>query len=216
MKATLFCYFLCMLLLVPVLSGSATTIVKGKGGLRSEFRKTTPFTRIESRICADIQIIKSKISNIRISAQENILPLILITERDGLLIISTGEFTVCSDSSIRITIYMPCLDEISLSGKGTIRSECPVPNINLKGEGTISCAGRIRNATVDLSGTGEINLGEMKLKDAEVTIKGNGTVTINASETLHAILPGTGKLYYKGNPVITGNTSEKGGLIAVE
>ncbi len=216
MKTTIYCFLLCLALLAPDMGRSATTVVNGKGCLRSEFRKTTPFSRIDSRIYADIHIIKSKTSNIRISAQDNILPLILITERDGLLIISTGEFNVCSDSSVRITIYVPFIDEICLSGTGTIRSECPVQKIQLKGEGAIFCAGRSRNSSVELSGSGEINLSEMKLKVAEVTIKGNGIVNINASESLHAIIPGTGTLYYRGNPDITSNISGEGELIALE
>jgi len=216
MKTTIYCFLLCMALLAPDMARPATTIVNGKGYIRSEFRKTTPFSRIDSRIYADIQIIKSNISNISISAQDNILPLILITERDGLLIISTGEFNVCSDSSVRITIYVPFIDEICLSGTGTIRSECPVQKIELKGEGAIFCAGRIRNSSVELSGSGEINLSEMKLKDAEVTIKGNGIVNINASELLEVIITGTGTLYYKGNPVITSDISGTGGLISLK
>lgn len=184
--------------------------------MRSEFRKTTPFTGIESRISANVNIVKSKICNIQITAQENILPVIQLEERNGLLVISSGAYEFQTDSTITITIYLPSVDEIRLSDKGTISSECPAEKICLAGNGIIRCKGKIRQATVVLSGSGEIFLGDMKLNQAKINITGSGNIYVNASDNLSVMLAGEGFIYYKGKPLISSTFSGDGRLISMK
>lgn len=184
--------------------------------MRSEFRKTTPFTGIDSRICANVNIVKSKIRNIQITAQENILPIIQLEERNGLLVISSGAYEFQSDSIITITIYLPSIDEIRLSDKGTISSQCPAEKICLSGNGIILCKGKIRQATIILSGSGEIFLGDMKLNVAEINITGSGNIHVNASDNLGVVVAGSGFIYYKGKPLISSTFSGDGRLISMK
>lgn len=205
---------LSILMLVSLKLSSKNYQVNGRGHLRTEFRTTTPFSKIDSRIKADIKIIKSKIRNISITAQENIVPLIDVTERNGILVISTGGYEITSDSTIYITIYVPVIDEICLSGSGTIYSECPAGSIKIPGNGVISCTGNSAQVSIEISGNGEINLQAMKLKNCIVNISGNGIVHINASIKLDIYIPGTGTIYYAGNPEISSSVTGDGQVIA--
>jgi len=205
--------FSILMLASPELS-SKNFPVHGRGLLRTEFRTTTPFTRLDSRIKADIRIVRSKIRNISITAQENIIPLIDLTERNGTLCISTGAYQFTSDSAIKITIYIPEIEEICLSGSGSIFSEYPCGSIKIPGDGTISCMGNTSQVSVDISGNGRINLEAVKLKNCFVNITGTGVVTINSSNKLEVIIPGTGTVFYTGNPEIRSSISGNGQVVA--
>jgi hypothetical protein len=205
---------LSILLLVSTKLSSNNFLVNGRGHLRTEFRTTTPFSKIDSRIKANIKIIKSKIRNISITAQENLVPLIDLTERNGILVISTGGYEFTSDSTINITIYVPVIDEICLSGSGTIYSECPAGSIKIPGNGVISCIGNTTQVSIEISGNGETNLQALKLKNCLVNITGNGIVHINASNKLEILIPGEGTVYYSGNPEIRSSITGDGQVIA--
>lgn len=205
-----------ILLLASMKLSSNNLLVKGRGTLRTEFRTTTPFSKIDSRIKADINIIKSKIRNISITAQENIVPLIDLTERNGILVISTGGYEFISDSTIKITIYIPAIDEICLSGSGTISSECPAGSFKITGNGVISCTGNTTQASIEISGNGKINLQAMKLKNCSVNITGIGTVNINVSGKLDVLIPGLGTVYYAGNPIIGTSVTGNGHVVAMK
>lgn len=205
-----------ILLLASMKLSSSNFLVKGRGSLRTEFRTTTPFSKLDSRIKADINIIKSKIRNISITAQENILPLIDLTERNGILVISTGGYEFISDSTIIITIYVPAIDEICLSGSGTICSECPAGSFKITGNGAISCIGNTTQASIEISGNGKINLQAMKLKNCSVTITGTGIANINVSGKLDILIPGLGSVYYTGNPVIRTSVTGNGQVVAMK
>jgi hypothetical protein len=205
---------LSILMLVSLKLSSNNFLVNGRGQLRTEFRTTTPFSKIDSRIKADIKIIKSKIRNISITAQENIVPLIDLTERNGILVISTGGYEITSDSTINITIYVPAIDEICLSGSGNIYSECPAGSIKIPGNGVISCIGNTTQVSIEISGNGKTDLQAMKLKNCMVNITGNGIVHINSSTKLDIFIPGTGTVYYTGNPEIRTSVTGDGHVIA--
>lgn len=197
----------CFLLFSFALFGSGklysnNNLVNGKGYLRSEFRKTTPFSGIDSHIFANINIIKSKIRNVEIIAQDNILPLIQLTERNGLLIITTGAYSIQTDSTVTINIYLPSINEICLSGEGNISSECPVSKVFMSGMGNIYIVGKTRNITILHSGSGNINLLGMKVVSAHVSISGSGSVKLYVKEKLDISVTGTGMLWYKGEPSI--------------
>ncbi len=202
-----------ILLLASMKLSSNNSLVKGRGSLRTEFRTTTPFSKIDSRIKADINIIKSKIRNISITAQENIVPLIDLTERNGILVISTGSYEYISDSTIIITIYVPAIVEICLSGSGTICSECPAGSLKITGNGVISCTGNTTQASIEISGNGKINLQAMKLKNCTVNITGIGIVNINVSGKLNILIPGSGTVHYTGYPEICSSVSGDGCVI---
>jgi len=213
MKQILYFNLLCLALITPGILYSKNNCVKGLGNLHTEFRITTPFSKIESRINANIKIIKSSTRIVEITAQGNLLPLIRLTERNGLLIISATDDSIFSDSSVSVTIYMPCLEEFILLGTGEIHSECPVQKIILAGSGNITVERKTKYTSVILSGTGDINLSGMKVNSADVNLSGEGNIKLYAKDNLGVFISGAGNLIYRGNPVIKKEISEKGALI---
>ncbi len=166
-------------------------------------------------MAANIHIIKSENRRIEVRAQKNLLPSIHTNIINGSLIISTGDFSILTDSAITLDIYIPeeQLEEISLKGSGLVSSDCPISRIYLSGAGNISCSGEMAHTEVLLSGFGNINLLDMKVSTADIRISGNGNVKMNADEKLDITIPGMGNVYYMGNPEIKQSISGMGNII---
>jgi hypothetical protein len=142
--------------------------------------------------------------------------LIDLTERNGILVISTRGYEFISDSIVNITIYIPAIDEICLSGSGTICSECPAGSFKITGNGVISCTGNTTLASIEISGNGKINLQVMKLKNCTVNITGTGIANINVSGKLDIFIPGSGTVYYTGSPLVQTSVTGNGHVIAMK
>ena len=189
--------------------------ITGIGPLHIEERTVYSFSKIENRLAANIRILKSNSRKIEVKAQKNLISGIHTTVLNGSLIISSGDYSSITDSTISIDLYIPDseLEELSMKGSGLVWSECPVKRIYLSGAGNISCSGEISHTEVLLSGFGNINLLDMKVATADIRISGNGNVKMNADEKLDISIPGMGNVYYKGNPEINQSISGMGNII---
>lgn len=189
--------------------------ITGVGPLHMEERTVYGFTKIENRLAANIRIMKSSTRKVEVKAQKNILSGIHTNVINGSLIISSGNFSIITDSTISLDIYITenQMDEISMKGSGLVWSECPVKRIYLSGAGNISCSGETSHTEVLLSGFGNINLLDMKVATADIRISGNGNVKMNADESIDISIPGMGNVYYTGNPEIKQSISGMGNVI---
>lgn len=191
-------------------------LIHGTGEIRTETRQLPDFSKIESRMGANITIIRSNTRELNINAQPNLLPYIHTNVINGKLIISTGEYTLRTLKTISIDIYIPEVDELVQSGAGDINSDSPVNSIVLCGAGNIYCSGECANTKVRLSGSGNVDLLDMSVKTADVNISGSGNVKLNAAEQLDVSISGFGNVYYKGNPYIYKDVSGFGSVICIE
>lgn len=189
---------------------------RGKGIRKTEIHNMPGFTEIESSIAANITIVHGSTPSVSVTAQENLLPKIFTNVINGRLVISTGNWPMHSDSLITIEIFIPELDEISLTGFGVVRSELPVEWIYLSGVGEIACSGQTNEVKASLTGSGTINLVGMRTNKADVQISGTGNIKVNAREQLEVSISGVGNVYYKGNPEISSSISGIGSITQLD
>jgi len=210
-----------ILLFVFTLSGcekiqSENKTVSGTGPIKSEERILPAFTKIDSRIGANINIIKSSVQRLQVSAQGNLLPLIHMNVINDALIITSNEKSMKTDSAITIDVYISSLEEVNIPGAGQIRSECALQRVYLSGSGNIYCTGTSPDADIILSGSGNIDLMDMEVTDANIRISGSGNVRMNVSGSLDISISGMGNVYYKGHPSISQQISGVGNVIYLE
>ena len=103
-------------------------------------------------------------------------------------------------------------------GQFELEYEITIPYIDLIrsiGTGDVMIEDEFKAARVDicLNGTGNFDGFLLEAKKATVEITGTGSCEITATESLDAILEGTGSLYYRGNPVINADVSGTGKVI---
>ncbi len=100
-------------------------------------------------------------------------------------------------------VRMPKLEEAMLAGSGDIE----VKELNggktslvIAGSGDIEADGKLDFLDLTINGSGDVNMPDLEVTDAEVTINGSGDVLVRVSGNLDATINGSGDIEYVGDP----------------
>lgn len=100
----------------------------------------------------------------------------------------------------------------SIAGAGniTIKSmNTEKTKVQISGSGDIQMAGKTSEAQYTVNGSGDINAQGMKSQDASCKIAGSGTIKCYSDQSLKIRVRGTGKVKYKGNPMVDEDRNRK-------
>ncbi len=95
--------------------------------------------------------------------------------------------------------------QISISGLGDItfnRLDCDQLIVNISGRGEFSAAGRAKEQTIKISGSGDYHASELDSERAKISIAGQGNATLRTAEALDITISGMGQVNYYGRPKI--------------
>ena len=123
-----------------------------------------------------------------------------------------------NDVPPRATITMPALETLDLSGASRVSFsgfDGAALSIHVSGGVALQgAASRFETLTLDLSGAGNVNLGDVPVTDANVDISGAASVTLRmAGGRLSGDLSGTANLEYFGN--VSEETIDRSGFVNV-
>jgi hypothetical protein len=111
--------------------------------------------------------------------------------------------TSFSSATLKITITMPEISKIELSGgaQGKIEdfSSSNKLSIELSGGTQLTGKGSAEDLAVDASGGSQLHFRDYSVQDANIELSGGSQATINLDGTLDADLSGGSKLYYYGD-----------------
>lgn len=128
-----------------------------------------------------------------------------------------------NEDDIIISITVPELNEISLSGSGTVTGDgffnttdillavsgsgdlsatinAATVTATLSGSGDINLAGSGSTFNAAVDGSGEVDAREFTAKSAVINVDGSGDAAVSVSEELQARVSGSGDVTYYGNP----------------
>ncbi len=215
--------------------------IKGNGIIITQEREVKKAQRIKLSGSFEVELTQGPVTSVKVKTDENIQPFIFVNENDGLLFIKTKEHvTLKSANPVKILITSSQIDEVHLSGSGTITGknkftgsnkfslsisgsgdamiEINTPEIiaNISGSGTIKLSGETQKETIKISGVGDVFAEEMKSENAIITILGSGEVKAFADVSMDIRVSGSGSVYYKGAAVIKQHISGSGEVKKIE
>ena len=215
--------------------------IRGKGDLVLQTRTLNDCGGIHLAMDAEVKIIKDSVYKLELSAQQNILDIITTDVSGGILTINTKNINLHNSKPITISVHMPSIKNVEISGSGNINSndiwsaesfESRVSgsgNISLSGVtstniySTISGSGNIAflsgtstNSYLKISGSGNCKSENLVTKNVEATVSGSGDIYCNAEDNLNATISGSGNIHYKGRPRIEQHISGSGNLITID
>jgi len=177
-------------------------IVEGSGIHASEIRTPSKFDELQLNIAADITVTKGETARCVVTADDNILPLILTESLDGVLRI-TAKRNFASSRKVRIAIQVPLLIVAAINGSGSI-SLAGVKqeklSLAISGSGDISANGKVSKLMATINGSGNVHTADLKAENAAVTINGSGNAAVYATAALAAEVNGSGVVRYNGTP----------------
>jgi hypothetical protein len=231
-------FFFVFLLTLSFFANSCTDDwfgISGSGQIRSEERSVSGFKNIELQITANVEIVYDSVFLVEIRDYDNFLSHIS-TEviGDNLIIHYTPKNLKIRNSSAKITIYMPSLNSIAISGDGNISVMSgfnQLQSITISGSGEVSAlepfntssltikisgcgkssaAGSTNQLDINISGSGNIDCYGLEAQQATCKISGSGDAYLNVVKILDVTISGSGNVTYIGDPVVSAKISGSG------
>lgn len=207
--------------------------VSATGKQVAETRSENGFDGIDLVLHGQVTIRKAAEYSIVVEAPENLQPYIQTRMSGGTLIIESDRCLRNRIDEIQVSITMPGITDIKVSGSGKVFVEDPVDNdvlfLDISGSGTITItsfsdlidaritgsgdlflSGKTTKQNINISGSGQINSYFLEANETDVRISGSGHASVLAIDNLYVRISGSGNLYYKGNPHVHANITGSG------
>ena len=217
--------------------GGLWNCLRGNGIAAEETRELNSFTGFVSEGAFDIVVIPDSEYSIEIEADENLIPYIRTRVSGGKLVIDTGtRRCLQSDTPMFLTIRMPVVNYMNLTGSGQITGDdlsAEDLRVEINGSGRVDLRGldvefldalitgsgdfvfwgAANETDLDITGSGNIDAFHLESVNCIASISGSGNIYVNVQSRLDAYISGSGSIFFKGNPTVNINISGSGSVI---
>lgn len=175
----------------------------GNGRAKTESRVMPEFNLLEASGAFEIRVVAGQNKQtVKVTADENILPLIATVLQGNKLVIYP-EKPICTDMDIIVEITMGSLVALVSSGSDNVK----VQGLNnrkfsmvMSGSSDVELSGNSFTLDADISGAGDLDARSLKTKETILNISGTGTANVHATEKLKVSIVGVADVNYFGNP----------------
>lgn len=177
-------------------------IVQGSGKRASESRNLGSFSELRLDIAADVVVTHGELVRCTVTADDNILPLILTDRHNESLHISATE-SYSTREGVRIEIEAPLLSKVEINGSGVVRIASVTKkelHLALNGSGSLHAEGDVEELVVKMNGSGNLNAAGLRAERAVLTLNGSGNADIHVAGDLSVRLNGSGNVSFAGSP----------------
>ena len=207
---------------------------------KTEKRDLSVFTEISLKNDAKVILTQGATQSVTVTAKESTLEKLITEVKDRKLIIRYPNDTWFKSNwnpgEVEVYITIPQIDDLSVSGSGSIIADEKVESLilevavsgsgsvklkdikaekftaSLSGSGNVVVSGKepVGEFKGRISGSGNIKGIDLPTKNADITIAGSGNCHITANEKLTARIAGSGNVIYRGNPSIDSSVAGSG------
>ena len=124
-------------------------------------------------------------------------------DHDSLTIDAHGLRVESDSDRVKITVVAPDVTRFDVRGSGDLevrKYDHPTFAVSVSGSGDVEAAGRVETVTVDNSGSGYVNLAELKARDAIVDVSGSGGGALFATGKAKIDISGSGDVELRTEP----------------
>ena len=205
----------CLVMLSVTLLGCRFSGVRGSGDLVEDTRTFESFSALEISGAYEVIVIMGDEYKVRISADDNLIPLIR-TKVTGSTLKIYSKKNLRPREEIVITVTTKELETIESSGASEITAtdiDCGKFSVSLSGAGGIDLSGKTDVLDISMSGAGNINSKNFLADEVYISVSGVGNAVVYASNILEAEVSGVGNIEYLGNPgKVSSNVSGVGSI----
>jgi hypothetical protein len=229
--------FLAVLTVLAYACESTWSCLRGNGVPGEETRTIEGFTGVVSEGEFDVFIVPDADFGVTLEADENLIQYIRTRLSGNTLIVDQGtRKCLRSDNPIRITVQMPRVEYLNLTGSGMITGdniEADELTVHLTGSGLIDLRGlktglldalitgsgemifwgETVDADLDITGSGMIKAFHLESVNCIANISGSGSMQVKVEKLLTAYISGSGNIYYQGNPSVSANITGTGAVL---
>lgn len=190
--------------------------VRGSGTIETESRAAEDFSGVVLQGAGTVIIDVSGTESLTITADDNILPLLTSTVRDGRLELGVQSNTRLSPSeTVTYRITTDDLDSVVVQGSGDVTAngiDTDDLDLSIPGSGDIAANGVAGTIEVTISGSGGVDAAELRAEKGTVDINGSGDAIVNASTSLDVTINGSGDVEFLGKPKLNETINGSGNI----
>jgi len=204
----IFCLAIFIASFTPDPGQSYTTTIyegceRGNGVEKSVTRQVPMFNILELSGAFQVNVVNSSTNNqVKITGDENLLPIIATTTQGNKLVIYP-EKSICTEIEIKLDISVGNLAALVSSGSDNVK----VSDLNsrkfsllMSGASDVELSGQTHVFDAEISGAGDLESRGLKSGTTILNISGTGTANVHASESLQVEVVGVADVNYSGNP----------------
>lgn len=177
------------------------------------------FERVVTEGAWQVEIIQDDAYGVSITADEEVLPELIVEERAGSLFLDMPGNLPLGGLDVRAEVRMPTLDRIETKGGADVSLvDFDLDTLRIQTEGAVNVEGE--DSTIDMlylevAGASNVDFRNSNIVNAELAVEGAGNVSLNmAGGRLNGYLGGVGQISYSGE--ISQESVEVRGLGSVE
>jgi hypothetical protein len=124
-------------------------------------------------------------------------------DHDSITINAFGVHVESDSDRMKITVIAPDVTKFDVRGSGDLeirRFDHPAFAVQVSGSGDVEAAGRVDTVAVDNSGSGYVNLADLKAKDAVFDVSGSGGGAVFATNKAKIDISGSGDVELRTEP----------------
>lgn len=190
------------------ITGNAVMVHDEKEGrsIVSEKRDVPAFTRIHIKGAIELDLTAGEDQSLEVETRADYMKYVTTEVSNGTLTIDMEDHRrskVWDDGDVEVTITLPMLDEIEVSGAVDAdldNIDSDELTINVRGAADIDVEGKCETFLLEVKGAGDIDADKLKCKTVEVDVKGAGSASVYASETIDARVSGIASISVYGQP----------------
>lgn len=222
-----------------LLATSCRKKITGDGPAVTQSRTVSNFSKVSLSVPGILYVTQEPGYRLTIEAQRNIIDIIETpVSGDELRIRFDNDKRVGDHDKIIVRVSAPLFSGLNISGSGNISSNSTLQGASLRlglsGSGSIilaeadltgrldafiSGSGNIQVNTgvaeagsLNISGSGGIEMLGVTFKNMEAHISGSGDVKATVTDGLEVHISGSGSVYYKGSPAVNSHVSGSGSV----
>jgi hypothetical protein len=195
------------ILFLAVLTGCFKERIIGSGTTTSEKRTVNgTFTEVRLEGSANVKLRQGDTIEVIAKDFPNLLPYLRTTVSGNTLVIDFQSDTWVSNSVAEVTVTLPKLSGLEISGSGNMGTisdfSCEDLGLDISGSGDISLVGKAKKMNAKISGSGDVRTFDFICDDIKASVSGSGDMNLTVLKTLEATISGSGDITYKGTPSV--------------
>lgn len=202
-----------LLTTVTAVAVAALTGCMRSGPMTSETRDIDEATAVVLDTSGDLVITEGDPA-LTIHAPEGVLERLTADVRDGVLELGSRGGPLMMSGRISYELTLPKLESIEVNGSGDVDAVASggAFRIEISGSGDVAVSGTADALELTIDGSGDIEAGDLVARDATVSISGSGDVDVQVTGTLDVEISGSGTVTHRGGARVTSDISGSGSV----
>ncbi len=143
---------------------------------------------------------------VNVSAEENLLPLIVTELKDGAIVITTRGGDLVSAAGIVAKVSLPKVTKLTATATAHVTSSLSgACTVSVHGASRATLTGSASDVVIDLRGAAVVDATALRAERVTVTIAGAAELELGTSKTLSVNGRGVGRVRYRGDPTVSTN-----------